>query len=287
MRSSSRTEPEIRTAWPHDLPALRLLFERSNHAPYDLSLVAAEKCFGAGVSGPPVTRLLERHGRVEGAAVTCGHWLRLLAVLPEARRQGVGTALLRDAESRGASIIAAEAGNYFTPGVVMSDEASRAFFHARGYIETRWTTNLEVSLPAPGRAGERSELLRRPDHSAADRVLEFVQHEFGRIWTFEVAKAFERDLPPAFIAEEEEKIVGFAVHDINNSGLGFFGPTGVASHLRGRGIGRKLLMESLADLARMGYERAVIPWTDALDFYRKSCGAEPAHRFVAFAKNQP
>ena len=42
---------------------------------------------------------------------------------------------------------------------------------------------------------------------------------------------------------------------------------------------------SIAD--RLGYARAVIPWTDAFDFYRKCSGAEPAHRFIAFAKPQP
>jgi predicted N-acetyltransferase YhbS len=57
--------------------------------------------------------------------------------------------------------------------------------------------------------------------------------------------------------------------------------------MRGKGVGCKLLLASLADLRRLGYARAVIPWTDALDFYRKCCGAIPAHRFVAFSKAQP
>jgi len=52
-----------------------------------------------------------------------------------------------------------------------------------------------------------------------------------------------------------------------------FGPTGVAEPLRGSGLGRDLLRASLADLRELGYSRVVIPWTDAIDFYRKSCGA--------------
>jgi len=51
--------------------------------------------------------------------------------------------------------------------------------------------------------------------------------------------------------------------------------------IRGRGIGRDLLLQALAELHALGYERAIIPWTDALEFYRKSCGAEAAHQFVA------
>jgi hypothetical protein len=46
-----------------------------------------------------------------------------------------------------------------------------------------------------------------------------------------------------------------------------------------------LLNASLADLRRLGYERAVIPWTDAIDFYRKACGAEVGARFVTLARD--
>lgn len=275
--------PVIRTAWPHDLPALRELFARGNDAPYDLVAVAEEKCFSLGTAGTPCVRAFEENGRLLGASVTCGHSLRILVVDRDARRRGIGSALVADAEARGTAFVAAEAGNYFTPGIVMTDEATRAFFRNRGYIETRWTYNLEVEVngfPAP-------DGVKRPAHEDADRVLEFVEREFGKVWRFEASKAFQRDVPPAFITEENGEITGFAVHDVNNRGLGFFGPTGVVKSQRGHGLGCRLLLASLADLHRLGHARAVIPWTDALEFYRKCSGAEPAHRFVALAKPQP
>jgi len=295
----------IRTASPHDLPALRALFARANDAPYDLAAVAEEKCFGLGVAGQPCVRVYDD---VQAAIVTCGKYVRILVVDRAVRRRGIATELLTDAETRGASVIAAEAGNYFTPGVVDSDVAATAFLHRRGYIETRFTHNLEVNLgplassPAdraasrrpPGvaardaatSAGETPAVLR-PAQNESERVLAFIEREFGRIWRFEAAKAFETEIPNAFIAEDDGDITGFAVHDVNNRGLGFFGPTGVVTAMRGRGIGCQLLLASLADLRRLGYERAVIPWTDALAFYRKCSGAEPAHRFIAFAKAEP
>jgi GNAT superfamily N-acetyltransferase len=266
----------IRNASAHDLPALRTLFARANDSPYDLPTVAEEKCFGDGFFGPPATRVFQRNGVVLGAAVTCGKYLRILAVDRDARRQGIGSALLGDER-----VIFAEPGNYLTPGVLMSDETTRAFFRARGFVETQSTSNLEVDLD--GISGQAT----RPTHDDAERVLAFVEREFGRIWRFEAAKAFARETPPAFIEEEHGEITGFAVHDVNNRGLGFFGPTGVAKSMRGKGIGCKLLLASLADLRRLGYARAVIPWTAALDFYRKCCGAEPAHQFIAFARPQP
>ncbi len=268
----------IRTAWPHDLPALRALFARANDAPYDLAAVAEEKCFGHGYMGAPHVRI---YGEMEGAIVTCGRYVRILIVDRGARRKGIATALLAEAESTGAHVIAAEPGNYFTPGTPMSNDEARTFFHARGYIETRWTYNLDAdltSLPSP------TNDVRRPSHEESDRVLAFVEREFGAIWRFEAAKAFERDVPVAVISEENEEITGFAVHDVNNRGLGFFGPTGVAKSMRGRGIGGALLIASLNDMRRLGFTRAVIPWTDALAFYKKVVDAEPAHRFVTFAK---
>jgi len=246
--------------------------------PYDLSAVAEEKCFGAGIAGAPATRVFERNGTILGAAVTCGKWLRILAVDRESRRQGIGSALLADA---GAKVIGAEPGNYFTPGVMDTE-----FFRRRGYVETARTWNLIWSgavAPALSEVEGAADGLRRPKRPPLrdrDRVLDFIEREFGPIWRFEAAKAFGRDVPTLFIEEVDGEIAGFAAHDVNNRGLGFFGPPGVKQSMRGRGIGCRLLLASLADLHRLGYQRAVIPWTDALAFYAKCCGAQPAHEFV-------
>jgi GNAT superfamily N-acetyltransferase len=260
----------IRIASRDDLPRLRELFARANDGPYDLAAVAEEKCFGRGIAGEPVVRVI---GNIDAAAVTCGKFLRLLVVDREHRRKGLGTALLGDMQ-----MIAAEPGNYFTPGIVTTDQNTIAFLKKRGYVEGATTTNLEVNL----RGGESPG--RRAAPADADRILAFIEKEFGRIWRFEASHAFDVDPPTLFFAEHDGEIAGFAAHDVNNRGLGWFGPTGVRKSLRGLGIGRRLLLASLADLRRLGHSKAVIPWTDAIDFYRRSCGAEPAHRFVAFAR---
>jgi GNAT superfamily N-acetyltransferase len=265
----------IRTASPDDLPALRALFATVTDLPYDLAAVAEEKCFGRGIAGEPVCRVF---GEMQGVAVTCGRWVRLLVVAPAARRRGIGTILLADADE--AEVIAAEPGNYFTPGLPTTNIEARTFLKNRGFVETRWTWNLDA--PLAHIVTEEGAI--RTSHEDAERVLAFVEAEFGRIWRFEAAKAFERAIPVIFHTEENGAVTGFAVHDVNNRGLGFFGPTGVAKAQRGRGLGRKLLLASLADLRRLGFARAVIPWTDALDFYRKSCGAEPGGRFVTLEK---
>ena len=48
--------------------------------------------------------------------------------------------------------------------------------------------------------------------------------------------------------------------------------------------GTLLVMASLADLRRLGYHRAVIPWTYATEYYRRTCGARIAHQFVILRK---
>jgi len=280
----------IRTATHADLPRIVELFAKANDAPYDLTLVADEKCFGAGASGDPIVSVF---GDFAGVAVTCGKSLRILAVDRDQRRQGIGSALLRDAESRGARIVAAEAGNYFTPGIVTSDTKTIEFFTKRGYRETANTYNLiaelvvgsgewgvEVEKRIPHPTPHTPHPIRVSSNSRAP-LLSFIEKEFGRIWRFEASNADDN----LFYVEVDGNIAGFAAHDANNRGLGFFGPTGVARQHRGRGLGAALLRASLADLCRLGYERAIIPWTDALDFYRKACGATVAARFVTLTRD--
>ncbi|HWW61889.1 MAG TPA: GNAT family N-acetyltransferase [Thermoanaerobaculia bacterium] len=255
----------MRTATRDDLPMLRELLRRANDTPYDLAAVAEEKCFGAGVAGEPVVRVVDD----AGVAVTCGRTLRILAVDPAHRRRGIGSQLLRDASP---SVIAAEAGNYFTPGVFADDVGTLRFFESHGYVEQASTYNLHAeisSIVAP----QGPRLMTDADR---ERVLDFIGREFGKIWRFEASRG------TIFFLEDDGEIAGFAAHEANNAGLGWFGPTGVAGSKRNRGFGRQLLLASLADLRARGYDRAIIAWTDALEFYRKTCNAIPAHRFVTY-----
>jgi GNAT superfamily N-acetyltransferase len=256
----------IRDLSSRDLPQIRELLARANDIPYALERVAEEKCFGEGYVGGPRARVF---GDFEGIAVTCGKYLRILAVDRERRRRGIGSALLADAESRGARVVAAEPGNYFTPGVL---ESIVPFFTRRGFHETARTHNLVVDeLP--------TEIPKNMQHEA-DRVLDFISRNFGPIWRFEAMRG-----ATVFSIEHQGEIAGFSTHEANNRGLGSFGPIGVAEKFRGHGFGKELLLASLADLRRLGYHRAVIPWTDATEYYRRICGARIANRFVVVRKD--
>jgi GNAT superfamily N-acetyltransferase len=258
----------LREATLHDLPLIRDIFARGNDVPYDLARVAEEKCFGAGVAGAPRVRIAEEHG----VAVTCGRTLRVIAVDREHRGRGIGSALLEDSS---ATVIGAEAGNYFVAGVPAGSPMVN-WLTNRGYEEKSRTSDLIVeqlerfSIPA--------DVVRWTGEAP---ILHWIEQQFGPIWRFEVARA------SAFVVKEGRRIIGFSAHEGNNRGLGTFGPTGIAREYRGRGFGTLLLHASLADLYRMGYSRAIIPWTGAIDFYRKACGARVALDLVSMVRTTP
>jgi mycothiol synthase len=256
----------VHTATPADLPRLQELFANANDTPYDLARVAEEKCFGLGVSGAPAVTVFDDF---LGCAVICGKYLRLLAVRRSHRGQGIATQLLRDANARGARVVGAEGGNYFTPGAPI---ALAGFFEGFGR-KTAETQNLIVSLSG----GQALLPVPLAQGQARVPVLQFIRREFGNIWHFEASEA-----EALHYLEHNGNIAGFAAHSANNKGLGWFGPTGVAKHLRGRGYGTQLLLASLNDMRERGYDHAIIPWTDALDFYAKACGATIHERFATF-----
>src|SRR5262249_33097646 len=66
-------------------------------------------------------------------------FIALMAVLPEWQRQGIGTQLLQEAETRLQAEGACECRlggsfHHFLPGIPAGDEATRRFFAARGYV---------------------------------------------------------------------------------------------------------------------------------------------------------
>ena len=252
----------LRPATRSDLPLIADILGRSNDSPYDISPVIEEKCFGHGAGGPPAVALFDD----VGVAVTCGRYLRLIAVDRAHRRRGIGTQLLEQSK---ATVAFAEPGNYFTPGVWDKDWGTIGFLEARGFVEGTSTWNLEAETVASLEDG--ASLSTPPPRD----IVEFVRSEFGNIWAFEVSRA-----------QRAVSIdgVGFAVVEANNRGLGTFGPAGVKKSARGSGHGRTLVVAALAELRALGFERTTIPWTDANEFYRKACGAKPAHRFITLAR---
>ncbi|KRD49954.1 GNAT family N-acetyltransferase [Ensifer sp. ENS10] len=102
-------------------------------------------------------------------------------------------------------------------------------------------------------------------------VVSWIEKTFGAGWAGEAEAAFSSTPTRMHVAVHDEKIVGFACHDV--TALGFFGPTGVDEGMRGQGIGEALLLASLTAMREAGYGYAVIGGVGPAKFYERVAGA--------------
>jgi len=244
--------------------------------------VAQEKLFGASPHGPATAIGAREAGRLVGIAVVCRRFLRLLAVAPAARRRGVGSRLLAEAERLASPekrlVVAAQPGNYLTPGIDARDEETLGFFARRGYAVRGEAENLAAPLPAPSPRPTPGYELRRAVADDGPALAAWIGPAFGAAWAFEVARALEGG--GVHVASREGTLVAFAAHDGNNRGLGWFGPAATQPEHRGAGLGAALLLACLADVASAGHARGVIAWIGPRAFYEKTAHAVSDRRFV-------
>ncbi|GAB2673235.1 GNAT family N-acetyltransferase [Paenibacillus thermoaerophilus] len=102
-------------------------------------------------------------------------------------------------------------------------------------------------------------------------VTEWVRTKFQRQWADECEVTYSRVPVSTFIAVHNGEIVGFACYD--SICKGYFGPTGVDESMRGKGVGKALMLACLHAMAAEGYGYAVIGAAGPVDFYKKTVGA--------------
>lgn len=118
---------------------------------------------------------------------------------------------------------------------------------------------------------EKGIKIRRAVPPEKTEVLNWIEINFERAWRSEADVAFSGSPPKIFIAYQENKILGFACYD--TTARGFFGPTGVSKNARSQGIGKLLLLKSLAALKEQGYVYAFIGDVGPVEYYKKVCSA--------------
>jgi predicted N-acetyltransferase YhbS len=100
----------------------------------------------------------------------------------------------------------------------------------------------------------------------------FIEDHFSEGWADESSAAFANKPITAFVAQDGDRMVGFAAYECTRRG--FFGPMGVDEGWRKRGIGAALTLACLHAMREMGYGYAIIGAAGPEDFYAKCCGAE-------------
>jgi hypothetical protein len=123
------------------------------------------------------------------------------------------------------------------------------------------------------RIAEQGITIRRVLAPELNALTAWIEPRFGSGWVAEATVATMRQPPTCFIAIQNDVLIGFACHEA--TAKGFFGPTGVDTVARGKGVGQALLLTTLLDMYAQGYAYGVIGGAGPMEFYRRSVGAVP------------
>ncbi|HUS10087.1 MAG TPA: GNAT family N-acetyltransferase [Pyrinomonadaceae bacterium] len=128
--------------------------------------------------------------------------------------------------------------------------------------------SLESVHPA---IAEADVVVRRAQPFEITPVRRFVEREFSTAWSDEISVGFANKPVSIFIATAEKEIIGFAAYECTRRC--FFGPTGVVENMRGRGVGKALLLACLFGLRELGYVYGIIGRAGPIEFYQRFVGA--------------
>jgi len=224
-------------------------------------------------------------------------FIKFILVEAEQKRCGLGEKLYNKAESilkeKGVSCIRiGEAPvNYFQPGIDSRDEESMEFLKAMGFQRFGQSAimqcdliSLDVSTESEeNRLAQESIEITRAGYEDMQDVFEFVDSHFPR-WRTEVTLTYNSLPVSLHLARMHGAIMGFAAHNTNNFGNGWFGPVAVLAEFQKKGIGSVLLKRCLQDMKDWGLEQALIPWAEPQAFFEHSVQARVARKFIRFEK---
>jgi GNAT superfamily N-acetyltransferase len=114
-------------------------------------------------------------------------------------------------------------------------------------------------------------LIRRANPWELSATRTFIETHFTVGWADEASVGFSNKPVSVFLAIRDGQILGFAAYECTRRA--FFGPTGVAPRVRGKGIGKALLLASLLGLREMGYVYGIVGGAGPTGFYERACGA--------------
>lgn len=292
---STMSQVEIRSYEPDDFGAVLSLLDRcltadpinseyfqrkvlldQNYNPRGILVACADgKIVGFALG------MVRRHKIEDSAPDFDRSWITILAVDEDYRRQGIATSLVQKLEAYfrdsqcAVTWVASYAPNYFIPGVdVAAYPEALEFFKKLGWVEAYrplamdadlvhlktpdWVKDKERKLLADGVVFEayRPELIQP--------LMDFMLAEFPGDWQRYARDAMLRittgEYHPTnlFIAHQAGKVLGFVQHD----NVCRFGPFGVASSERGRGLGAVLLLKVMHAMRGKGMHNAWFLWTD-------------------------
>ena len=188
-----------------------------------------------------------------------------IAVVPDRRRMGIGSAVLADISER-ARALGKEA---LQLEVKKSDESSRSFLERRGFRKAGGEEAVSLRLGAPQPPSVPPEGIRLASRRERPDVVEAMYEVYvectqdvpgsGTPMTLETWRAIDIDRPSrspdlAFVAFDGDEVVGYAVADIFGD-EGYHGFTAVKRAWRRRGVATALKRAQIAAATDLGLKR--------------------------------
>ena len=183
--------------------------------------VAAEKLFGPGPTSAAQPFGAWDGDELVGVAAVSARWLRLIAVVPRARRAGAGSGLLAActaaARAEGMETLSAldQPGNYVAPGIDERNVDAIAWLEKRGWqrrAESRTNLIIDVrdnprvsgerAAELADRAAARGYEIRRARPDEREALCAAVAAEFGGAWPYEIERALADEPAGVHVAVE-------------------------------------------------------------------------------------
>ncbi len=220
-------------------------------------------------------------------------WIKLFAVREDFRRKGVATALFDELENRfkenGVKRIRISDYPfwYLFSGVDLKYEDAIDFLFRRGFKKSGETVDYEIDLlkfriPKRIMRIDTIPLIRKARQDDRETVFKWIKTEFSIFWAYEADASFKHADPKLWLAEEDGKIIGFSVYGTLEPH--WFGPIGVSTETRSKGIGSVLLFNCLRSMREEGQRHAVVPWTSHLFFYTQVPGITRVRHYWVMEK---
>ena len=288
-----------------DLPQLTFLWNKNVEYDVMTEKIFYEKTFGDSDFLPDLT-LVARVGQEIAGFMQGLHrtnhlgekigWIKLFFTVKAFRRRGVATALLHEIENglKSAGVQRLQImdcnPNYFQPGIDPFYTEAVCFAERNGYKKFADTANLLADLSQDldtdsqeGTLLQEGIEIRRAVEKDRDEVLNFIG-QFWPPWVQEVETAFGNDPISLHLAFLHGQPRAFSAYDVNNKGMGWFGPMGTDPVFRGKGVGGILLKRCLRDIRDQGHKYSIIPWVGPIPFYMHYVDAHVHRVFWRYKK---
>jgi len=125
--------------------------------------------------------------------------------------------------------------------------------------------------PALDHAKQSGVIVRRAQPFELTPVRAFIEQHFTTAWADEISIGFTNKPVTVMLATFEKHLIGFAAYECTRKA--FFGPMGIVAAMRGKGIGKALVLISLQGLQEMGYVYGIIGGVGPVEFYEEAVGA--------------